>query len=127
MRRRSSSAGFVLMDALVAFAIAALALTLIVAALPNSAVRQGERLLRYQAMEFAFSILEEYRVTFPEMPLKGETAQGWAWTVTEVDQPTNRETGTPLIKYVDVTVTAWRKGQPDLRATLQATIARRAE
>ena len=78
-------------------------------------------------MEFAFSILEEFRVTFPEMQPEGETAQGWAWTVTEVGSTVDHEPAMPLISYVDVTVTTWHKNSPDLRATLQATIARRSE
>lgn len=127
MRMRNPSAGFVLMDALVAFAIAALALTVIVAALPNTAIRHAARLDRYLAMEFAFSVLEEYRVTYPQMRAEGEDASGWSWSIVETELPSEPGPAAPLIEYVEVRVSAWHRNRPDQQATLQATIARRTE
>lgn len=127
MPARNPAAGFVLMDALVAFAIAALALTMIVTALPNTAVRQADRLNRHLAMEFAFSTLEEYRITYPQMSTEGDDASGWSWSIVETDLPNETGQANPLVKYVEVSVSAWHRTRPNLRATLQATIARRNE
>jgi hypothetical protein len=127
MPSRNRSAGFVLMDALVAFAIAALALTVILSVLPNTAVRQSERLNRHLAMEFAFSTLEEYSVTYPQMRADGEDTSGWSWSIVETDLPAEVGPAAPLIKYVEVNVSAWHRDRPDLRATLLATIARRTK
>lgn len=127
MRRRNTSAGFVLLDALVAFAIAALALTAILAALPNTSVRHMERLDRHLATEFAFSMLEEYRVTFPVMPPEGEDPTGWSWSISESAAQTEAQPTDNLLQYVEVTVLAWHRDRPDVRSTLQAIIARRRE
>jgi type II secretory pathway pseudopilin PulG len=127
MASRNRSAGFVLIDALVAFAIAALALTVILSVLPSTAVQQGERLNRHLAMEFAFSTLEENRVTYPQMRADGEDPSGWSWSIVETDLPAEVDPAAPLIKYVEVNVSAWHRDRPDLRATLQAKIARRSE
>lgn len=115
------------MDALVAFAIAALALTVIVAALPNTAIRQAERLDRYLAMEFAFSVLEEYRITYPQIRAEGEDPSGWSWSIVETDLPSEPGPASPLIEYVEVRISAWHRNRPVQKATLQATIARRIE
>ena len=127
MPKRNASAGFVLMDALVAFAIAAVALTVILTALPNTAVRQSERLNKYLAMEFAFSMMEEYRVTYPQMRSNGEDPSGWSWSIVETDLPPEAGSTPALINYVEVTVTTWNRDTPDVIATLQGTIARRSE
>jgi type II secretory pathway pseudopilin PulG len=127
MASRNRSAGFVLIDALVAFAIAALALTVILSVLPTTAVQQGERLNRHLAMEFAFSTLEEYRVTYPQMRADGEDPSGWSWSIVETDLPTDAASATASITYVEVSVTTWHRDRPNVRATLQATIARRNE
>jgi type II secretory pathway pseudopilin PulG len=127
MPGRNPSAGFVLVDALVAFAIAALALTLILSALPNTALRQADRLNRHLAMEFAFSALEEYRVTYPQMHPKGEDASGWSWSISETDLPPDPVQSVAPINLVEVEVVVWHKDRPDIRATLKATIARRDE
>lgn len=127
MSGRNPSAGFVLIDALVAFAIAALALTLILSALPNSALRQTERLNRHLETEFAFSALEEYRVTYPQMRPKGEDESGWSWSIAETDLPPDPEQSRSFIRLVRVEVLVWHKDRPEMRATLQATIARRDE
>lgn len=127
MPGRNPLAGFVLIDALVAFAIAALALTLILSALPNTALRQADRLNRHLATEFAYSALEEYRVTFPQMRPAGEDATGWSWSISETDLPPDPGPSVASIRYVEVDVVVWHKDRPDMQATLRATIARRDE
>lgn len=127
MLRRHPSAGFVLFDALVAFAIAAIVLTVLLTLLPRGSTRQSERVNRYLTTEFAFSVLEEYRVTFPKMLAEGEDPSGWSWSVIETKGNVQDSAADPLIVYADVTVRAWHRDRPDLQATLKATVARRSE
>jgi type II secretory pathway pseudopilin PulG len=127
MLGRAKSAGFVLLDTLIAFAIAAVALTVIFATLPNTTFRQAERLNRHQAAEFAHSVLEEYRATFPEMLRDGEDRSGWSWSIVESDVEHGTGPNVDLIQYVEVTVSAWHRDRPDIRSTTQALIARRRE
>jgi len=128
MLRRKRRAGFVLLDTLMAFAIAALALTLVLGTLPSVAVRHADRIHLYQVTELAHSVLTEYRVTFPEMQRDGEDPSGWSWSVTERpsdEAPVIDEVG-PIV-FVEVSVTAWHKDRPDLRVTTKALVARRTE
>jgi type II secretory pathway pseudopilin PulG len=127
MIRRNPTAGFVLLDALVAFAIAAVALTVLFTLLPRGASQQSERLNRHLAMEFAFSVLEEYRATFPQMSAEGEDPYGWSWSIVETKDTLQTRAPNPLIVFANVTVTAWQRDRPNSRATLNATIARRSE
>lgn len=124
---RKKSAGFLLFDALIAFAIAALALTVMLATFPASTRREVERLYRHQAAEFAFSILEEYRATFPHMPIQGEDPSGWSWSVTESDTKLPGEPAFDLIAYASVEVLTWHRDRPDVVASAQGLIARRRE
>ena len=90
--------------------------------LPSTSGRQTDRLLRYQAAEFAYSVMEEYRMTFPIMPAFGEDPSGWSWEINE-----SRAEETVTANLVEITVVAWRRDRPELRATLQGTVARRQE
>lgn len=120
--------GFVLLDALVAFALAAFAVTVILTVLPGSATRPAERLDRLLATEFAYSLLEEYRVTHPAMANEGTLPNGWAWRITERALPDLSAAGhSDPIQLFEVTANTWHEDQADLRATLMTVIARRRE
>jgi type II secretory pathway pseudopilin PulG len=126
MPRRNPTRGFVLLDALVAFALVALVLTAVYLALPTTATRGAERLNRLQATEFAVSILEEYRMTFPLMPAEGEDRSGWSWTLTEREvSPEPPGSMDALLSYHEVTATVWHVTRPTNRQTLTTLIARR--
>ncbi len=127
MRSRNTREGFVLLDALIAFAIAMLATTLILTALPTAAIRQNVRLDQYLAQEFAFSVLEEYRVTSPEMLTEGVDPSGWAWSIQEEAVQAEPSNETISIEVVEVTVAAWHRDNPTSRATITAKFARPRE
>jgi type II secretory pathway pseudopilin PulG len=122
MQRRANS-GFILFDALIAFAIVALALTVLLVTLPRQSLREVDRIQRHEATEFAFSKLEEYRVTFPEMQTNGTDSSGWSWSIIERPVPAQDPTGP--IRLVSVDVSAWHHNRPDLSAMIQGVIARR--
>ncbi len=127
MRYRKTTKGFVLLDALIAFAIAMLATTLILTALPTTAVRQTVRLDEYLAHEFAFSVLEEYRVTFPQMPTEGVDPSGWEWSLEEVPVEAEPNSQDIPIEIVEITVVASHRDSPASRATITAKFARLRE
>jgi hypothetical protein len=127
MARRSQSTGFVLFDALVAFAIAALALTMIFGTFPSVTRREADRIYRYQATEFAHSLLEEYRVTYPLMSPDGQDPSGWSWSIEEAIADPQGEPASDFIAYVAVAVTTWHTDRPSLRVSAQGLIARRRE
>lgn len=123
MTLRSSQSGFVLWDGLIAFAIVAIIVSAIVVSLPKNSKMIADRLLRYEGTEFAFSKIEEYRVTFPNMQTEGTESSGWSWSVSE---KTIGDTEPPsAIELVEITVTAWHTSRRDLSAILTAIVARR--
>lgn len=122
--KRSANSGFILFDALLAFAIVALALTVLLVTLPHQSLREIDRIQRHEATEFAFSKLEEYRVTYPEMQTTGTDPSGWSWSI--IERPLPAEDPTRLIRLVSVDVSAWHHDRPDLSAMVQGVIARRA-
>jgi type II secretory pathway pseudopilin PulG len=122
--QRPANSGFILFDALIAFAMVALALTVLLVTLPRQSLREIDRIQRHEAAEFAFSKLEEYRVTFPEMQSTGTEPSGWAWSI--IERPVPAEDPTGLIRLVKLDVAAWHQDRPDLRAAIQGVIARRA-
>lgn len=124
MRSRSPTKGVVLLDALIAFAIAMLATTLILVSLPNSSARQDVRLDQYLAEEFAYSVLEEYRVTFPTMPTEGVDPSGWMWSIQETAVQAEPSNLSIPIDLFDVTLQAWHREDPDSRAMITTKIAR---
>ena len=119
---RDRTSGFVMLDALIAFAIAALALTLVLAILPAASKRHSERIFLQQAVEFAYSVMEEYRTTFPVMPTHGEEPSGWSWTINEGPLEV---AGT--VRLMGITVTTWHRDRPELRATMRSSMALRLE
>jgi hypothetical protein len=126
MAKRNPSGGFVLLDALVAFALVALVLTAVYLVLPATASRQIERLNRLHRTEFAVSILEEHRVTFPVMASQGRDPSGWTWSIVEREvEPDPLGAMAPLISYHEVTVTVWHEGRPDDRQSHTTVVARR--
>jgi type II secretory pathway pseudopilin PulG len=123
MPGRARNSGFVLWDVLIAFAIVALALATIMVSLPQTSVRQTERVQRHEAAEFAYSKLEEYRVTYPLVQTSGDDLSGWSWAI--VERPVDPTSTDGLILLIEAEVTAWPTDRPDLRATLKSTVARR--
>lgn len=126
MTRRNPTNGFVLLDALIAFALAALVLSAILIALPATTRHQTERLNRLYATEFAVSVLEEYRATSPIMAMEGSDPTGWAWNITEREMDLNAPGNLTLqISYFEVIITVWHKARPDVRLSHTTVVARR--
>lgn len=126
MTRRNPTSGFVFLDALMAFALVALVLSAIYLALPATSIGQTERLNRLYATEFAVSVLEEYRATFPVMASEGRDPTGWAWAITEREvEPDPPGNLAAQIMYFEVTATIWHEDRPDARQSFTTILARR--
>ncbi|WP_395541053.1 prepilin-type N-terminal cleavage/methylation domain-containing protein [Neotabrizicola sp. sgz301269] len=120
---RKRCAGFSLLEVLVSLAVVSLMLGAIMAILPQQAVQARVRLDRLVATEFAYSLIEEYRVTFPQMAAEGQDATGWSWRISERDyQPETPEQLGELIRYVEIEATVWRI--PEMAVTLTSLVAR---
>jgi type II secretory pathway pseudopilin PulG len=124
-RRRSASRGFTLIEVMVAFALTAFVMSVVLVILPSSSVAQADRLRRLHAQEFAFSVLEEYRATYPVMAAKGEDPTGWSWSVSERDvKPNPPGSLDGVISYVEATATVWHRDTPEVRVASTGLIAR---
>ncbi len=95
------------------FAIVTLVLTMSLPILSTAAARQADRLHRLRAGEFAVSILEEYRLTYPQMAATGADLSGWAWSIAESrivpDGPTSLDNAMHLVQ-LDLEV--WDENRP---------------
>ena len=123
VRRRTS--GFTLLETLIAFAIGALVVGTGFVVIGQALTRQAQMESRLELSQFARATLTEYVVTYPEMPRKGTYGGAWSWDINEAPlaSPSLDEIGLP-IRYVDVTVTVQRIGEP-LELSLSSAVARR--
>lgn len=122
---RSKTSGFSLLEVLVSLLLCSLILGTLFAIIPNQAVQTRNRLDRLIATEFAYSLLEEYRVTFPLMSAEGNHPTGWSWEITEREfRPETPELLDDLILYVEVIARVWQTDRPDMETTLTTLVAR---
>ena len=125
-RRRLGNHGFSLLETLVTFALVAVVLAAIIPILPGQSTRTAQRLHRLLATEFAYSILEEYRVTYPQMLAKGRSGQ-WHWQVAEASfKPAEPGALDGLVQYIELTATVWVDDERDSAISLTTMAARPA-
>ena len=127
IRPRDSTSGFTLLEVLISLAAATAVLVVILSIIPAQGIRTKQRLDTLIATEFAFSVLEEYRVTYPQMSSNG-TVSDWSWTIEEtLDRQLRAETLEGLLSYVEVEVTVWNEKSPENLTKLSTLIARRSQ
>lgn len=123
--RRNRRAGFLLLEALVAFGLVALVLGFALPIVSGAAAQQARRLHHLNATEFAVSLAEEYRAVYPQIPPQGQDASGWAWQIAErsvtPDGPTSLD---PQMRLVEVQITIWHIDRMAERAEFSTLIAR---
>lgn len=114
-----------MLEAIVAFGLLAMVLAFALPALTGAAARQAGRIQSLQATEFAASVLEEYRATFPVMAASGTDPSGWVWQISEritaPDGPTSLDTAMVLVA---VTLDVWHRDRPDNRFAFETIVAR---
>jgi prepilin-type N-terminal cleavage/methylation domain-containing protein len=124
-RGRSDDAGFSLLEVVVSLAITALVMSVVLTILPGTSTKQADRLRALHASEFAFSLLEEYRVTFPDMAVEGDDPSGWSWRVSErTVEPNPPGVLDGRMAFAEVTVTVWRRDDPDQQTSTSGLVAR---
>lgn len=126
-RCRTKTSGFTLLEVLISLALSMLVLAVVLSILPAQALRTQQRLDRLIATEFAFSLLEEYRVTYPQLDVRGSSSD-WAWSIEErpvVSQIPDSLAG--LLGYFEVSVTVWNSRAENDRVSLTTLVARRLQ
>ena len=127
MVARHGKTGFALLEAMIAFALAALVITAVLSVIPGVSSKQRERLNRLHATEYALSVLEEYRVTFPAMLPRGTDPSGWQWEI--VERPLAGDSTGTMTGLIDLFEVEVRVSRPEIigaEARLSSVIARRA-
>lgn len=82
-RKREGRQGVILLEALIAFALAALLIGGGLALVVEASRAQSERHLRAYLAEYAWSKAQEYMVSYPSLPAEGEDDGGWTWIIRE--------------------------------------------
>ncbi|WP_028031206.1 type II secretion system protein [Gemmobacter nectariphilus] len=122
---RGSEAGITLIEALVAFALLTLVMTMAFPVLTRGSVGSAKRLDRLHASEFAMSLMEEYRVRGEAVPLSGTDISGWSWTISETvvhpDGPTSLD---GLMVLVEVKLAVWHPERPESQQIFHTLAAR---
>ena len=123
---RIGQAGFTFLEVLISLALTAIVVGTVLVTFSRAATVQAERLHDLWLAEFALSVLEEYRVTFPEMPISGATAGGWQWKISEtVASPNPPGSLDGEMVYVSISATVWQAVRPDQTYLATTLIARR--
>lgn len=124
---RRPDGGFTLLEALVAFGLLTLVLATALPALSGAAARQAMRLNRLYAAEFAVSVLEEYRATYPVMAPKGSDSSGWAWEIDEAKvAPDGITSLAPAMQLFELRLEVWHHERPSERQRFGTIVARPA-
>ncbi|RGP35903.1 hypothetical protein [Pseudotabrizicola alkalilacus] len=113
-----------MLEALVAFGLVAFVLGFALPIVSGAAAQQARRLQDLNAAEFAVSLAEAYRATFPQMEAEGQDPAGWAWRITERSVAPDGQTSLdPVMRLVEVQITVWhidRRAEPTTFSTLIA-------
>jgi prepilin-type N-terminal cleavage/methylation domain-containing protein len=121
---RNRQSGFTLLEALVSLALVALIASGVLRQSGWAGTQQRDRLDRLILTEFARSVLDEYRVTYPSMASTGTFEGAWRWAVTETPA-TDIEPKIPNLGYLELQATVWNEELPDRKISLTTLLARR--
>lgn len=116
--RRSARRGFTLIESLVAAAVLALLVGTALAGVSWTLGQSASRTDSAWLTELARSVIDEYRVTRDPELAEGRAAPDLVWELS-TGEPSQEDAGTGL---VEVTVSAWREGQPDRPVTLRVLL-----
>ena len=86
LRQRTQSRGFTLLEAMVAMALLGIVLTTVYSVSANFTRRQADARNEYELTMMARALLDEYRITYPEMATSGVYKGTWEWWISEQPQ-----------------------------------------
>ena len=122
---RTANSGFTLLEALIALALLVLVLSTAIPAVTGAAARQAGRLNALHATEFAASVFEEYRVTFPQMETVGEDESGWNWQIAETPvAPDGRTSLDSAMQLIEMRLTVWHRDRTANKYDFTSLVAR---
>lgn len=122
---RAAQSGFTFLEVLISLALTASVMGVVIVTFSHAATLQTELLHSLWRSEFAVSVLEEYKVTFPAMPETGTTADGWQWQITESEANPNPPGSLDAeMTYVAINVKVWQRARPEDTYSATTLIAR---
>ena len=125
--QRSRTAGFTLLEAMLAFAM----LGMVLAATYNLSVRAMRHQIEagedYELTAMARALLDEYVLTYPAMPTSGTYKDVWEWWIAEAQQPVLDATEYDhYFEFVRITALVKKKSSTSAPLELSTVVARRA-
>ena len=108
-----------------AFGLVALVLGFALPIVSGAATQQARRLHDLNATEFALSMAELYRATYPQMQAEGQDPSGWVWRMNErsvaPDGPTVLDA---QMQLVEVQITVWHISRAATQTQFSTLVAR---
>lgn len=124
---RSHSAGFTLLEAMLAFAMLGMVLAATYSLSVRSMRQQIEVRQDYELTAMARAILDEYVLTYPTMPTSGTYKDVWDWQITEAPQDVLEPTDYDYyFEFVRITALVEKKRSDSAPIELSTVVARRA-
>ena len=114
--------GFSLLEAVVAFALTAMALMVLYQTTAGSLQRIGQAEAYAHALLLAQALLTQHPEVPPEgLQLRGESSDGYRWEVMTAPLPElTRQVAAPVMLHQIGVVVAWRSGLRDYQVELQS-------
>lgn len=117
-----------MIEAMVAFAIMAIIIGATMITLGNATRLQAERLQSLELAEVSRSILEEYTVSYPNLPRSGEANGTWSWRISErAIVPDPPGVLAAVMEYVEIGLQVWRTDRPERILETSTLMARRVK
>jgi len=124
---RSRSAGFTLLEAMLAFAMLGMVLTATYSLSIRSMRQQIEARQDYELTAMARALLDEYVLTYPVMPTSGTYKDVWDWRIIEAPQDVLEPTDYDYyFEFVRITALVRKKTFDSAPIELSTVVARRA-
>ena len=125
--KRSQTRGFILLDAMVAFAVLSILLVAVYTITTRSFSQQAEGYRIHEETLLARALLDEYVTTYPSMTRSGTYMRQWAWSVHEETEQALIPTETDhLFRFIRITVEVVPVGAQRDPTTLSQVIALKA-
>lgn len=123
---KSGSAGFILIETMISFALLAAFAILLITTVSSSLSSQAAREQTYWLAELSRSKAEEIRVTQTRLPADGAVEGGWSWSASEERVwPDGRSRFDNDIALFDLRIRVWQTAHPEEALTTRTIVARR--
>lgn len=125
-KQRASTAGSILLEAMLAFVVLGMVLTATYSLSVRSMKQQIQARQDYDLTAMAQAILDEYVITYATMPKVGTYKDTWDWRITEASQEVLEPTDYDYyFQFVRITVIVKKKVSNEKSLALSTVVARR--